>query len=76
MGNSVQPQTKQPIIQKKEIVETVGAIENKEPVKTEEHKEVDLVDKEGSKEKLEVYEEKEQPIKEEEIIQPKELQIN
>ena len=34
MGNSVQPQTKQPIIQKKEIVETVGAIENKEPVNT------------------------------------------
>lgn len=46
--------------------------EEKKPENTEENKqpEVDLVDKEGYKEKLEVYEEKEEPIKEEEIIQP------
>jgi preprotein translocase subunit SecF len=34
--------------------------------------EVDLLDKEGHKEKLEVFEQKEEPIKEEEIIKPKE----
>lgn len=36
-----------------------------------EEPEVDLVDKEGRKEKLEVYEQKEEPIREEEIIKPK-----
>ncbi len=38
--------------------------ENKQP-------EIDLVDNEGNKEKLEVYEEKEAPITEQEIIKPK-----
>lgn len=37
-----------------------------------EEPEIDIIDKEGHKEKLEVYEEKEEPIKEEEIIKPKE----
>lgn len=47
--------------------------EEKKPENTEENKqpEVDLVDKKGHKEKLEVYEEQKEPIKEEEIIQPK-----
>lgn len=48
--------------------------EERKPENTEENRqpEIDLVDKEGHKEKLEVYEEKEEPIKEEEIIKPKE----
>ncbi len=37
-----------------------------------EEPEIDLIDREGHKEKLEVYEEKEEPIREEEIINQKE----
>lgn len=51
--------------------------EERKPENTEENRqpEIDLVDKEGHKEKLEVYEEKEEPIKEEEIIKPKEEKL-
>ena len=46
--------------------------ENKENTEENEEPEIDLLDEKGHKEKLEVFEEKEEPIKKDEIITPKE----